>query len=434
MKKIIFSVILSVCTLLNAIAQEIPKTSEEEKTEVVTNLCKLVKDEYVNAETGSLASKKLEENLKAGKYKDIKDVMEFSEVLTNDLQEITKDKHFIVDFAPDQVQQLKIIPTKQDSLDLLKNQIEEGKAYNFGFDELKILDGNIGYLDLKGFFPLDITKEAMASAMNFLSNADALIIDLRSNHGGSLDMPPYFASYFLGAEKQTLLQFLGRNNKEEDKTETTTDLEGKRWSGKPLYILTSRETFSAAEAFSYTLKNRKAAVFVGERSGGGANPVEPKIINSNFVLGLPTYKPVDPLTNTNWEGTGVVPDIEVSADKAKETAHIKALEAIADQSKNPEIKWLVEILKGRYNPVTLNEKILKSYAGKYGIRSLFYENNTLMYQKEGNSKTKLIAINPTTFVFEDNTDLKIEMIIENNKVTGFKRIFSNGDIRVEKRD
>lgn len=279
-----------------------------------------------------------------------------------------------------------------------------------------------------------MAKETITSAMNFLSNTEAIILDLRDNRGGSIDMPPYLASYFLGDEKQTLLQFINRDNKEEDKTETTQQLEGKRLFGKPLYILTSNKTFSAAEAFTYPLKNRKVAITVGEKTGGGANPIVPKIINENFVLGLPTYQPIDPKTATNWERTGILPDIEVTADKAKETAHIKALEKIAENTKNPETKWLVVILNGKYNPVTVNAQTLKSYEGKYGIRTLIYENNTLHYQKQGQAKIKMTPISETTFILENNTELKIEMVTENNKVIGFKRIFIDGMTEFLKRD
>jgi retinol-binding protein 3 len=317
MKKIIFSVMSMLCIVANTFAQDIPKISNIEKVEVLKKVCTLVKNEYVFAEVGNIAGKKIEENLKAGKYLLAKDVMQFSEMLTTDLQTITKDEHFRVVFSPEQVEMLKNEKETKNDAEVDPRKLAEGKYYNFAFDELKILEGNIGYLNLTGFFPLSMAKETITSAMNFLSNTDAVIIDLRNNRGGSLDMPPYLASYFLSDEKQTLLQFINRDNKEEDKTETTQQLEGKRLFGKPLYILTSNKTFSAAEAFTYPLKNRNVAITVGEKTGGGANPIVPKVINENFVLGLPTYRPIDPITATNWEGTGIQPDIEVTADKAK---------------------------------------------------------------------------------------------------------------------
>lgn len=421
-------------SLGNTFAQEVPKVTNEEKNEVIKNLCLLVKNEYVFAEKGILVSKKIEENLKAGKYKSIENIIQMCDVLTDDLQTISKDDHFTVGHSPEQVQRLRTKFSKTDSLEIEKIQIQEGKKYNFGFNELKILEGNIGYLNLSGFYPLKLSKETIISAMNFLSNTEAIILDLRNNRGGSIDMPPYLASYFLGNEKQTLLQFINRDNKQEDKAETTQPLEGKRLFGKQLYILTSNKTFSAAEAFTYTLKNRKVAITVGEKTGGGANPIVAKVLNENFVLGLPTYSPIDPLTGTNWERTGILPDIEVTTDKAKETAHIKAIENIANQSNSADAKWLLGFLKGKYNPITLNAQTLKFYVGKYGIRTLMFENNTLYYQKQGQSKIRLTPISETTFMLENNNELRIEMIIENNVVKGFNKIYSDGTIEFERRD
>lgn len=434
MKKLIFSVMGFLYPLSIIFAQEVPKVTEKEKTEVINNLCKLVKSEYVFSETGILVSKQIEENFKSGKYKSIKNIIQMCDLLTDDLQTISKDDHFTVGHSPDQVLRLHTKLTKTDSLEIDKIQIKEGKKYNFGFNELTILEGNIGYLNLTGFYPLKYTKETISSAMIFLSNTEAVILDLRNNQGGSIDMPPYLASYFLGEEKQTLLQFINRDNKEVDKTETTQQLEWKRLFGKPLYILTSAKTFSAAEAFIYPLKNRKSAVIVGETTAGGANPIIAKILNESFVLGLPTYRPIDPLTGTNWEGTGIQPDIEVTADKAKETAHIKAIENIANQASNPDAKWLLDILKGKYNPVTAKKQTLKSYAGKYGIRTLIYENTTLYYQKQGQSKIKMTPISETTFMLENNIELKIEIVIENKIVKGFNKIYIDGTIEFESRD
>lgn len=434
MKKIIFSVLGFVCSLSNSYAQEVPKVTDKEKTEVINNLCLLVKNEYVFSETGILISKQIEENLKSGKYKSVKNIIQMCDVLTDDLQTISKDDHFTVGHSPDQVLRLQTKLSKTDSLEIEQIQIKGGKKYNFGFTELTILEGNVGYLNLTGFYPIKYSKETIASAMNFLSNAEAVILDLRNNRGGSIDMPPYLASYFLGEEKQTLLQFINRNNNVNDKTETTQQLEGKRLFGKPLYILTSNKTFSAAEAFIYPLKNRKIAITVGEITGGGANPIVAKVLNENFILGLPTYRPIDPLTGTNWERTGIKPDIETTADKAKETAHIKALENIALQSSNQDAKWLVDIIRGKYNPVTVDTQTLQFYAGKYGIRTIIYENNALYFQKQGQSKIKMTPISETTFMLENNTELKIAMVIESNKIKGFTKIYIDGTVEFESRD
>ncbi len=332
MKKLIFSVMVMVCSLGNTFSQEVPKVTDKEKTEVINNLCKLVENEYVSAETGILISKKINENLKAGKYNSIKNIIQMCDVLTQDLRAISKDEHFGIAHSPQYVRSIQTTLSKTDSLEMEKTQIKEGQKNNFGFKELSILEGNIGYLNFTAFYDLRHAKETITAAMNFLSYTEAIIIDLRNNTGGSLDMPPYLASYFLSDDKKVLLQFIDRNNKVNSKTETTQQLDGKRLFGKPLYILTSNKTISAAEAFIYSLKNRKAAIIIGETTKGAANPSEAKVLNENFLVLLPNYRPIDPLTGTNWEGTGIQPDVKITADKAKETAHIYAIENIARQS------------------------------------------------------------------------------------------------------
>ncbi len=332
MKKVILSTMAFVCSLCNTFSQDIPTITEKEKTEVINNLCTLVKNEYVIAETGILMSKKIKEKLKAGKYNSIKNIIQMCDVLTQDLRAISKDEHFGMAHSPEDVRSLQTTLSKTDSLEMEKTQIKEGQKNNFAFKELSILEGNIGYLNFTAFHELRHAKETITAAMNFLSSTEAIIIDLRNNTGGSLDMPPYLASYFLSEDKEVLLQFMDRNNKVNSKTETTQQLDGKRLFGKPLYILTSKETISAAEAFIYSLKNRKAAIIVGETTKGAANPSEPKVLNENFLVLLPNHRPIDPVTGTNWEGVGIQPDIKVIADKAKETAHIYAIENITHQS------------------------------------------------------------------------------------------------------
>jgi retinol-binding protein 3 len=332
MKKVILSIMVFVCSFSSTFSQDVLKVTDKEKTEVINNLCKLIENEYVIAETGILISKKINENLKTGKYNSIKDVIQMCDVLTHDLRTISKDEHFDIMHAPGYVLRLQTTLSKADSLEMENTQIKEGQKNNFGFKELSIMEGNIGYLNLTSFHDLRHAKETITSAMNFLTYTEAIIIDLRNNTGGSLDMPPYLASYFLGDDIKVLLQFIDRNNKVNSKTETTQQLDGKRLFGKPLYILTSNETVSAAEAFIYSLKNRKTAIVIGETTKGAANPNEAKVLNENFLVLLPNYRPIDPLTGTNWEGTGIQPDIKIMADKGKETAHIYAIENIARQS------------------------------------------------------------------------------------------------------
>ena len=100
---------------------------------------------------------------------------------------------------------------------------------------------------------------------------------------------------------------------------------GKKFVAKDVYVLTSKRTFSAAEEFTYNLQTQKRATIVGETTGGGAHPGGPQPINDHFAVWVPSGRAANPVTKTNWEGTGVKPDIEVPADQALKTAHLAAL-------------------------------------------------------------------------------------------------------------
>jgi C-terminal processing protease CtpA/Prc len=106
---------------------------------------------------------------------------------------------------------------------------------------------------------------------------------------------------------------------------------GKRLDGKPVYVLTSKQTFSGAEEFCYNLKNLKRATLVGETTGGGAHPVSGHRIDEHFIIGVPFARAINPISKTNWEGTGVEPDVKVSAAEALTTA-----ERMAHERKSPK--------------------------------------------------------------------------------------------------
>jgi C-terminal processing protease CtpA/Prc len=96
--------------------------------------------------------------------------------------------------------------------------------------------------------------------------------------------------------------------------------------------LTSHYTFSGAEEFTYNLKNLKRATIVGETTGGGANPGGPERVSEHFEVFVPSGRAINPITKTNWEGTGIEPDVKVPEADALATAHSLALEKIVDKT------------------------------------------------------------------------------------------------------
>ena len=220
---------------------------------------------------------------------------------------------------------------------------------NFGFERIERLAGNIGYLDLRGFLPPEFIGDTAAAAMTFLAGTEALIIDLRQNGGGSPDGVALMASYFFGPQPERLNDIYDRPSDQTRQYWTQPYVPGKRFVGKEVYLLTSTRTFSGAEDFSYALKNLKRAVIVGEVTGGGAHPGGPRRVNDHFFVSVPSGRSISAITHTDWEATGVEPDVKVAAARALATAHLMALEkrlpSVTDARMKSEITTAIERLK-----------------------------------------------------------------------------------------
>lgn len=171
--------------------------------------------------------------------------------------------------------------------------------------------------------------DTLVAAMTVLSNSQALTIDLRANGGGFPEMVQLLAGYLLDTPKG----MSGRYNRPLNQTTVASSpawVPGRRYGGvKPVYVLTSRRTFSAAEAFAYEMQALGRVTVIGERSGGGAHPFENRRLTDRFVLALPESRSIDPVTGSNWEGVGVAPDVGVAAERAMDTALALARKAIA---------------------------------------------------------------------------------------------------------
>lgn len=242
----------------------------------------------------------------------------FAEALSRELQ--TFDKHFTVRWsAPD---------TSKTSARNKEPWPQRVARQNYGFAMIEHLKGNIGYLDLRAFADLTATTRALADAsMTLLKDSDVVIIDLRENGGGSPDMVRFLSSFLLGTRTH-LNSFKHRHSDEMTEFWTMDDVPS--WLAEtPLYILTSPDTFSAAEEFTYNMKHLKRATIVGETTRGGANPWRYFPTSDNFAVGIPTSMAVNPITQTNWEGKGVVPHIHAPAQNAKTQAYKEALKWLA---------------------------------------------------------------------------------------------------------
>jgi C-terminal processing protease CtpA/Prc len=275
----------------------------------------------------------LRRRLDENEYEGITSAKKLAEVLTEHLQAVSKDKHLRMFYAYESLpmesdgEGPKPGPEKVD--DLREQMRAHGRSLNFGFEKVERLEGNVGYLDLRMFFGAEFGGETASAAMNLLANTDAMIIDLRKNGGGDPDMVALICSYLFGPEPVHLNDIYMRPEDSTHQRWTLPLVPGRRYEGKSVYVLTSKRTFSAAEEFAYNLKCLKRATIVGETTGGGAHPGGMRRISDHFGLFVPSGRAINPITKTNWEGTGVTPDVPVAAERALQTAHLAALKTIA---------------------------------------------------------------------------------------------------------
>lgn len=404
--------------------------TQEQASVTIDSIGNKLKANYIFPDVADKMVEALETNLKKGKYKKIKDPQEFANRLTEDLQAISHDKHLRVRYNPERIAEQKKVVTAADSIKYLNEHISNMQRSNFGFNKVEILEGNIGYLDLRSFSDTEYAGETAVAAMNFLSNTDAIIIDLRQNGGGSPAMIQLITSYLYSAEPVHLNNFYWRPTDLHTQTWTLPHVSGKRNPDADVYVLTSKRTFSAAEEFSYNLKNLERATLIGETTGGGAHPGGSRNATDEFTIWLPTGRAINPITNTNWEGVGVIPHIAVNADEALDVAKIKALETLIANCKDEETiayyDWSLQGIKVLNTPVTLDESILKSYVGSYGPRVITFEEGKLYYQRDAGTKYELKPMKQNEFMLVGLSYFRIKFLSENDKVIALQGNYEGG--------
>src|SRR5688572_176161 len=310
------------------------------RAQIIESISKRLNDVYVFPEVAKKMEASLRDRVAKKEYDQITSSRAFAETLTRDLQAVSKDKHLRVRYShePLPVRQ----PRREPSAEEREEHHREMKWMNHGFNKVERLRGNIGYIEFRGFFDPELGAETLAAAMNFVNATDALIIDLRSNGGGSPEMVALVCSYLFGPDPVHLNDLYWREGDRTDEFWTRKEVAGKRYLNKDVYVLTSKRTFSGAEEFTYNLKNLKRATIIGETSGGGAHPGGGFRINEHFNMFVPTGRAISPITKTNWEGAGVKPDVEVPADQALTVARLMALKKALPNLTNPGFKQGVE--------------------------------------------------------------------------------------------
>lgn len=419
-------------------AADAPVMSASDKAVVVAMLNDTLKANYAFPDIAQRIAPLLQEHLKNGDYDPATTKEAFATKLTEDLVKISGDLHFAVGVDRAWVAETRAKADPSRKAAIRQDELRRLEATNFGFDEVARLNGNIGYLKFSYFADPELSYDTAAAAMRFIGSTDAVIIDLRYNNGGYLEMAQFLASYFFSSEKDQLL-FDYNYNEDGKRVErgqwVLPGLPGKRMVDKPVYILTGSTSFSSAEWFSYTMKKLGRATLVGERTAGGAHPVTRKPVDDDFFVQVPIGQIRDPVDHGDFEGTGVQPDIQSPSVRALALAHRLALENLAktDDARRTELAWLLPTLTTTGQRPAADADTLRKAAGKYEGRQLVLDDGTLFYIWRDRFRVALELIGPNLFAVEGVTDFRYRLNTQRGKVISLERINKDGSIQTYQR-
>jgi hypothetical protein len=332
---------------------------------LIDSIEKVLINNYVFPEKAELMSGNLKMEHKKGTYKALKDPFQIKHALEKDMKAAHQDGHLHLEYDPVFAERLlaPLLATssRDDSIAL-----RQERSQNFLFSNADILNGNIGYVQFRGFSGfVKEAKPTVTAAFRFVENTSAVIIDLRTNGGGSPAMVRQIASYFVSEPTHLNDIYERKSNETKEFWADPKDADGVTLS-VPLYILTSKSTFSAAEDLAYAMQVNKRALIVGDTTGGGAHPVGPFPVGQGYVMTVPVARSINPITKTDWEGTGVLPDVPVGVDealvKAQELILLNKLSKLSTDQEKEQVQLNLYALRPS---VTLTSDQLNALNGRY---------------------------------------------------------------------
>jgi hypothetical protein len=416
------------CALLlitRLVALQLPAASEPlKKNEIrasAREFADVMSSRYIHPADGSRIAAVIRGNTSRGVYDRLSQGRELAERLQKDARSINGDRHITIRYSPGYIQSMKDPDARRASE---KSARLRSRLSNHGFQEIRILSGNIGYLKMNSFNGSREAFETVAAAMGFLAHCDSVIIDLRWNPGGDSRMVQVISSYFLGNEPKILDEFHYREKGRLKQIWSLPFVPGPTLEDKNLYILTSGLTFSAAEGLAYDLQALKRATIVGETTMGGGHAVDQVIIRAKFLVYVPHAVSINPVTGKNFQGTGVEPDVKADREQALNVAHIHVLKKRigleTESTVKSELEWALDGLS--LQAVRLTPSLCQSYTGSYGPVKITLEKRRLYYHF-GPGKLRMAPIKDDYFLLENFDAFRIKIMKSKGTVTGI-RVFN----------
>jgi len=391
-------------------------TAEEpfdvERPLAVDQLARIIEENFFDQERADEIGSRLRAMEQAGEFDDAASPGDLAQALTMLLR--PEDTHFLVTYIGAEAAAEYLASSGGDELYVpTQEELTEVIMNNYGFRQVRILPGNVGYIDISGFDELEPGLRAAEASFGFVGEADAVMIDLRNSVGGYPSMVTYIIANFTDPMRGiSIMEYVSEEGEAIDVLQDVRDIaQPTPREDVPLFILTSSTTRSAGEALSYDLQVLNRAVIVGEATVGAANGGEYFIGDIGYRIFVSTNATTNPITGTSWEGVGVTPDVELDAEMAFDQALLLSYEAILsntdDETRTKVVSFVAEPVRYRVAPTTLDLAVKEQYVGGYGPRNAFLEGNQLTYQRDGNDPVLLFPLGDDRFLFGADEDYRV---------------------------
>jgi hypothetical protein len=395
---------------------------------VAAEVRRLLNEHYVAPELRAKFVTVLTTGMESGRY-DVAKPEELVQRLNEDLQTVTPDKHLGVMYDPATSRELAAAGDRAgaDDAPATAEDIANADRRNHGLIQLKMLPGNIRYLEMDGFVWVgQKTEQAYDTAMSFLAGGDAVIIDMRKNRGGDPAAVRYLVSHFIEPNTPLMTFFMGSNGV--NRSISLAKLTAPRMTGKPLYVLTSGGSASAAEEFLGHVSGYKLGELIGEKSAGAGFRNEFFTLPDGLLISISVGRAVLASTGKDWEGVGIAPTIEVPQDKALDMALTRALRKVAETAPPNRKKSLLAVAtlqEAQVNPVK-TALPFGAYAGVYGERTVRTDGQSVTIQRIGGPVSVLVAIAPNRFAYVNDPETTVSFDLSGERVTALHLVRSDG--------
>jgi hypothetical protein len=359
---------------------------------------------------------------------------QFAASLAQGLVKASDDLHFSVAFDPDEV--VAENRAKASGEASTQAQRDRERAANFGFRDARRLEGGIAYIRFDFFADPQYAQETAAGAMRFAAGAKGLILDLRYNNGGVLELAQFLMSYLYPAGKEQKFFDYNYNDhgvRVERSQWNLAAVPGERLGAIPVVVLTGSTSFSSAEWMAFSLQRLGRATVIGERTAGGAHPVTRVPIDDRFMLQAPFGQIRDPVKGQDFEGVGVIPDLVVPASVALLTAQKFLLQSRAEAG-DSDAKWALGPVEFAISGHAPSAWDLKEAAGTYEGRTLVRTSTGLAYHWRDRFVLALEPIGKDLFAVEGTDDYRLRLVRgKNGGVSGLERLWKSGETAIYRR-